>query len=184
VLALSVSWMGDRRPKDSGGANHHYKMCKEIVSKETSKQIFLYSTSKWRLLKWLVKVWKGEEGKWKVVSPFSFFQISFIYFWFFIKCKGEQKQICSGKGEKKMVDLGVREKTKMEIVEEGWKRKWDNYQFTSRWELHVYSLRARLYPYLWRLIRRCNWRSCRNRHGFFVGVSPNEFPCWLPQDVR
>jgi hypothetical protein len=35
--------MGDRRPKDSGGANHHYKMCKEITSKETSKQIFLYS---------------------------------------------------------------------------------------------------------------------------------------------
>jgi hypothetical protein len=35
--------MGDRRPKDHGGANHHYKKFKEIMSKETSKQIFLYS---------------------------------------------------------------------------------------------------------------------------------------------
>jgi hypothetical protein len=108
--------MGDRRPKDSGGANHHYKMCKEIMSKETNKQIFLYSTSKWRLLKWLVKVWKGEEGKWKVVSPFSFFKSLFLFF-YFIKCKGEQKQICSGKGEIKMVDLGVREKIQMRMVE-------------------------------------------------------------------
>jgi hypothetical protein len=41
VLALTVSRMGD-----SGGANHHYKTCKEITSKETSKQIFIYSTSK------------------------------------------------------------------------------------------------------------------------------------------
>jgi hypothetical protein len=36
--------MGDRRPKDSGGANHHYKTCKKIMSKETNKQIFLYLT--------------------------------------------------------------------------------------------------------------------------------------------
>jgi hypothetical protein len=43
VLALSISRIGDRRPKDSGGMNHHYKTCKEIMSKETSKQIFLYS---------------------------------------------------------------------------------------------------------------------------------------------
>jgi hypothetical protein len=42
VLALSVSRTGDRRPKDSGGANHYYKTCKEIMSKESSKQIFLY----------------------------------------------------------------------------------------------------------------------------------------------
>jgi hypothetical protein len=46
VLALSGSRMGDRTPKDSGGANHHYKTCKEIMSKETSKRIFVYSTSK------------------------------------------------------------------------------------------------------------------------------------------
>jgi hypothetical protein len=45
------------------------------------------------------------------------------------------------------------------------KWKWDNYQFTSRRELHVYSLRARLSPHLWRLICRCDWRSCRNRGG-------------------
>jgi hypothetical protein len=43
VLALSVSRTGDKRLKDSGGANHHYKTCKEITRKETSKQIFLYS---------------------------------------------------------------------------------------------------------------------------------------------
>jgi hypothetical protein len=35
-----------------------------------------------------------------------------------------------------------------QMVEERWKRKWDNYQFTSRQELHVYSPRARLSPYL------------------------------------
>jgi hypothetical protein len=75
VLALTVSRMGD-----SGGANHHYKTCKEITSKETSKQIFLYSTSKWWLLEWLVKVWKGEV---KSCFPFFLFQISFIYFWIF-----------------------------------------------------------------------------------------------------
>jgi hypothetical protein len=54
---------------------------------------------------------KFEKGKWKVVSPFSFLEsILFIFEFFFdfIKCKGEQKQICSEKGEKKMVDLGVR----------------------------------------------------------------------------
>jgi hypothetical protein len=66
---------------------------------------------------------------------------------------------------------------------ESLKRKWDNYQFTSQWELHVYNPRARLSPYLWRLIHRCDWRSCRNRRGFFSGVSPNEFPCWFPLDV-
>jgi hypothetical protein len=78
--------MGDRRPKHSGGANHHYKMCKEIMSKETNKEIFLYSTSKSRLLEWLAKVWKGEEGKLKVVSPFSFFKsflFIFEFFWFY-----------------------------------------------------------------------------------------------------
>jgi hypothetical protein len=84
VLALTVSWMCDRRSKDSGGANHHYKTCKEITIKETSKQIFLYSTLKWQLLEWLVKVWKGEEGKWKVVSPFSFFKFLLFIFEFFL----------------------------------------------------------------------------------------------------
>jgi hypothetical protein len=79
VLALSVGQMGDRRPKDSGGANHHYKTFKEIMLKETSKQIFLHSTSKWWLLEWLAKVWKGEV---KSCFPFLLFQISFIYFLF------------------------------------------------------------------------------------------------------
>jgi hypothetical protein len=41
--------MGDRRPKDSGGANHHYKTCKKIMSKEISKQIFLYLTTTTRM---------------------------------------------------------------------------------------------------------------------------------------
>jgi hypothetical protein len=80
--------------------------------------------------------------------PFSNLFYLFLNFFDFIKCKGEQKQICSGKGEKKMVDLGVREKIQMQMVKEGWKRKWDNYRFTSRQELDVYSPRARLSPYL------------------------------------
>jgi hypothetical protein len=152
------------------------------MSKETNKQIFLFSTSKWWLVEWLAKVWKGEEGKWKVVSPFSVFK-SLLFIFDFIKCKGEQKQICCGKGEKKMVDLGVREKIQMQMAEEVCKRKWDNYQFTSRRVLHVYSPRARLSPYVWILIHWCDWRSCRNQHGFFSSVSPNKFPCWLPPDV-
>jgi hypothetical protein len=43
-----------------------------------------------------------------------------LKFFGFIKCKGEQKQICSGKGEKKMVDLWVREKIQIQMVEECW----------------------------------------------------------------
>jgi hypothetical protein len=33
--------MGDRRPKDSSGVNHHYKTCKEIMSKEAIKSSFI-----------------------------------------------------------------------------------------------------------------------------------------------
>jgi hypothetical protein len=54
---------------------------------------------------------KRGRGAVKSCFPFFFFQISF-----FIKCKGEQKQICNGKGEKKMVDLWVREKNQMQMV--------------------------------------------------------------------
>jgi hypothetical protein len=152
---------------------------KSLAKKSASKSSFIqhrnddYSNDLW-------KFEKGKKGSEKLF-PLFLFQISFIFY--FIKCNGEQKQICSGKWEKKMVDLGVREKIQMQMVGEGWKRKWDNYQFTSKWELDVYSLRARLSPYLWRLIRQCDWRSYRNWCGFFSGVSPNEFPCWLPADV-
>jgi hypothetical protein len=38
-----------------------------------------------------------------------------------------------------MVNLRVREKIQMQMVEEGWKRKWNNYQFNSRQECHAYS---------------------------------------------
>jgi hypothetical protein len=41
--------MGDKKPKDSGGVNHHYKTSKKIMSKETSKQIFLYLTTTTRM---------------------------------------------------------------------------------------------------------------------------------------
>jgi hypothetical protein len=68
----------------------------------------------------------------KSCYPLFLFQISFLNFFYFIKCNGEQKQICSGKGEKKMVDLGVGDKIQMQIVVEGWKRRWDNCRFTSR----------------------------------------------------
>jgi hypothetical protein len=59
-----------------------------------------------------------KRGRGEVKSYFSFFSffksLLFIFeFFYFIKCKGEQKQICSRKGEKKMVDLGVREKIQM-----------------------------------------------------------------------
>jgi hypothetical protein len=164
VLALSVSRTGDRRPKDCGGANHHYKTCKEIMSKETSKQIFLYSTSKWWLLKWLVKVWNGEEGKWKVVSPFSFSNLFYLFLILSNVNVSKNKYVVEKRKENDGF-VGER-KIQMKMVEEGWKRKWDNYRFTSPWELHVYSP-ARMSPYLWRLIHRCDWRSCSNRRGFF-----------------
>jgi hypothetical protein len=49
---------------------------------------------------------------------FPLFPFSNLFF-DFIKCKGEQKQICNEKGEKKMVDLGVREKIQMQMMEDG-----------------------------------------------------------------
>ena len=67
-----------------------------------------------------------------LASPFSNLFYLFLKFFDFIQCKGEQKQICSGNGEKKMVDLAVREKIQIQMVEEGWKIKWDSYRFTSR----------------------------------------------------
>jgi hypothetical protein len=60
----------------------------------------------------LRKFEKGKRGSEKL-----FFK-SILFIFDFIKCKGEQKQICSAKGEKKMVDLGVREKIQMQMVEE------------------------------------------------------------------
>jgi hypothetical protein len=50
VLALSISRIGDRKQKDSGGMKHHYKTCKGITSNENSEQNFLYSTTKQELL--------------------------------------------------------------------------------------------------------------------------------------
>jgi hypothetical protein len=42
--------MGDRRPKDSGGVNHHYKTCKEIMSKEiVSKSFFIQHQNDYNL---------------------------------------------------------------------------------------------------------------------------------------
>jgi hypothetical protein len=108
VLALSVSRTSDRSPKDCGGANHHYKTFKEITGKETSKQIFLYSTSKWRLLKWLVKVLKGEEGKWKVVSPFTFFKsLLFIFDFLFYQMQRWEKTNMQWKKRKENGRFGV-----------------------------------------------------------------------------
>jgi hypothetical protein len=96
---------------------------------------------------------KGKRGSEKLFPLFPFSNLFYLFLkvFYFIKCKGEQKQICSGKGEKKMVNLGgggVRKKIQMQMVQEGWKRKWDNYWFTSQREFHVYSSRVRLSPYL------------------------------------
>jgi hypothetical protein len=42
VLALSVSRMGDRRSKDTGGANHHYKRARKSGEKKLgSKSSFI-----------------------------------------------------------------------------------------------------------------------------------------------
>jgi hypothetical protein len=156
VLVLSVSRTGGKRPKDSGGAYHHYETCEEIMSKETSKQILLYSMSKWWLLKCLAKVWKGEEGNWKVVSPFSFFEsLLFIYFLILSNAKMSKNKYAVEKEKRKWWIWGWERKFKCKW----WKRKWDNYGFTFQRELHIYSLRARLSPLLWRLIRWCDWRS-------------------------
>jgi hypothetical protein len=55
----------------------------------------------------------GKRGSEKLFPLFPFSNLFYLFFIFcFIKCKGEQKQIYSGKGEKKMVDLGVRKKFK------------------------------------------------------------------------
>jgi hypothetical protein len=90
----------------------------------------------------LRKFEKGKRRSEKLFPLFLFSNLFYLFFEFlfdFIKCNGEQKQICSGKGEKKMVNLRVREKIQMQMVEEGWKRKWNNYQFNSQQECHVYS---------------------------------------------
>jgi hypothetical protein len=73
----------------------------------------------------LRKFEKGERGSEKLfpLFPFSNLFYLFLNFFYFIKCKDGQKQICTGKGEKKIVDLGVREKIQMQMMEEGWKRK-------------------------------------------------------------
>jgi hypothetical protein len=61
-----------------------------------------------------------KRGSEKLFPLFPFSNLFYLFsIFYFIKCKGEQKQICSGKGEKKMVDLGVREKIQMQMVEEG-----------------------------------------------------------------
>jgi hypothetical protein len=60
----------------------------------------------------LQKFEKGKRGSEKLFLFFHFSNLFYLFlnFFYFIKRKGEQKQICSGKGEKKMVDLRVREK--------------------------------------------------------------------------
>jgi hypothetical protein len=48
---------------------------------------------------------KRGTGEVKSCFPFFLFQ-TLLFIYYFIKCKGEQNQICSGKGEKKMVISG------------------------------------------------------------------------------
>jgi hypothetical protein len=66
-------------------------------------------------------LWKFEKGKMGSEKLFPLFPFSnlFYFFIFFIlsNAKVSKNQICSGKGEKKMVDLGVREKIQMQMVE-------------------------------------------------------------------
>jgi hypothetical protein len=145
TLGVSVSRTGDRRPKDSGGANHHYKMGNEIMKKKPTSKSFFFQHWNDDYLNDLWKFEKGKRGS-ENLFPFFLFQISFIYL--FYQMQRWAKTNMLRKKRKKMVDLGVRMKIQLQMVEEGWKRKWDNYRFTSRWELHVYSPWARLSPYL------------------------------------
>jgi hypothetical protein len=104
---------------------------KSRAKKPTSKSSFIQHQNDDNLND-LRKFEKGKRGSEKLFPLFPFSNLFYLFlFFYFIKYKGEQNQICSGKGEKKMVDLGVREKIQMQMVKEGWKRKWDNYQFTS-----------------------------------------------------
>jgi hypothetical protein len=132
-------------------------------------------------------LWKFEKGKRGSEKLFPLFPFSNLFYLFLIflfhQMQRWAKTNMQWKRRKENGGFGVWEKIKMQMVEEGWKRKWDNYQFITQRELHVYSPRARLSPYLWRLIHRCDGRSCHNWRDFFLGVSPNEFPYWLPLDV-
>jgi hypothetical protein len=59
-----------------------------------------------------------KRGRWEVKSCFPFFPFSNLFYFFILSnAKVSKKQICSGKGEKKMVDLGMREKIQMQMVE-------------------------------------------------------------------
>jgi hypothetical protein len=55
------------------------------------------------------EILKRGRGDVKSCFPFFLLQISFIYFWIFfnfIKCKGEQKQICKWKSRKENGGFG------------------------------------------------------------------------------
>jgi hypothetical protein len=71
--------MGDRRPKDSGGVNQHYKHAsKSRARKPASKSSFIqhrnddYSND--------MQKFENGRGVVKCCFPFFLFQISFIYF--------------------------------------------------------------------------------------------------------
>jgi hypothetical protein len=78
--------------------------------------------------------------------PFPFSNL-FSLFLILSNAKVSKNKYAVEKEESKWWIWGERENLN-QMVEERWKRKWDNYQFTSRRELHVYSPRARLSPYL------------------------------------
>jgi hypothetical protein len=59
---------------------------------------------------------------------FPFSNLFYLFSIFFILSNTKvRKNKYAVEKEKKMVDLGVREKIQMQMVEEGWKGKWDNY---------------------------------------------------------
>jgi hypothetical protein len=76
---------------------------------------------------------KRGRGEMKSCFPFSFFKsLLFIFELFFILSNAK---VCKNKyvveKEKRKWWVWGERKIQMQVVEEGWKRKWDNYQFTS-----------------------------------------------------
>jgi hypothetical protein len=76
----------------------------------------------------LRKFEKGKRGSEMFFPLFPFSNLFYLFSIFFILSNTKvRKNKYAVEKEKKMVDLGVREKIQMQMVEEGWKGKWDNY---------------------------------------------------------
>jgi hypothetical protein len=71
----------------------------------------------------------GKRGSEKLFPLFPFSNL--LYFFILSNAKVSKNKYAVEKEKKKWWIFRVREKIKMQMVEEGWKRIWDNYRFTS-----------------------------------------------------